>query len=482
VSGRSSAMRACRTALGVPLAVLLALCLASISGAAQGWRQDQLLIGGWGITRFGDAAMYQRLAAAGIDLVVASDSNQVAPLDSALLAARTVRKLRNGDPGFRLRLLSHVLGPRSGRGHLQGNSDLTRNRDALFATLDSLGAYSSVAGVWLWDEPVEPTAMARAADLARLVERHSPSLLPYVNLFSSYIGDPRQEGPTPERWRAVYGKDKSNAYSIYLDDWLHRWQGEPYPAPLVSFDHYMFEPSAFVWDDYLLSLDLAREKAAQYSRPGQRIPLWVFVQLAGNRQRKTVPTPTQVRLQVYMALAHGAKGIMYWTLCPSHAMPGYAPALLDPRGEPTDRYDAIALLNAEVHALAPTLFPLEPVSVGYSAAGGQVGIEKDLFTNPGRADVFVRGEARSDPACMVSHLRGPGDAADYLLVVNRDLSRKPTFYVRLGARAETVELVRRSDGSRVTVGAGLDVIQVRDLAPGTGELYRVVSSMRAPQH
>src|SRR5436190_16156363 len=135
----------------------LALCLAPGLAAPQGWhgtatpagwRQNQLMIGGWGITHFGDAAMYRRLAAAGIDLVVPADSFHIATLDSALLAARTVQGLREADPGFRLRLLSHVIGPRSGPGHLQMNSDLTRSRTAIFATLDSLGAYSSVAGFW----------------------------------------------------------------------------------------------------------------------------------------------------------------------------------------------------------------------------------------------------------------------------------------------------------------------------------------------
>jgi hypothetical protein len=201
----------------------------------------------------------------------------------------------------------------------------------------------------------------------------------------------------------------------------------------------------------------------------------VFVQLSGNRGRKMVPTPAQVRLQVYEALAYGAQGIMYWTLCPSHAWPGYAPALLDERGAPTDRYNAIAQLDAEVHALGPTLVQLDPVDVGYSTAGGQIGIENDLFSSPARSDRFVSGEAHGDPACMVSHFRGRRDGADYLLVVNRDLGRKPTFHLRLAARADTIQLVRRTDGARVPVGVRLDVLQVRDLPPGTGQLYRVVS-------
>ena len=468
------AIRPGRSAVAAALAAAIALALVPGFAQSQGWRQDQVMIGGWGITHFGDAAMYQRLAAAGIDVVVAADSFHLAPIDSALLAARTVQALRDADPAFRLRLLSHVLGRRPGPGDLQGNADTTRNGLAIRATLDALCRYSAVAGFWLWDEPPDTLAMARAAALARFVARHSPGELPYVNLFPSYIGDPRQHGPVADRWRAIYGLDKAKAYPAYLDDWLRRCQDEAWPAPILSFDHYVFEPLLFVWNDYLLSLKAARDRAAKWSRPGQRIPLWVFVQLSGNRGRRMVPTPAQIRLQVYTALAYGAQGIMYWTLCPSHAVPGYAPALLGDRGEPTDRYDAVARLDAEIHALGPTLMRLEPVSVGFTALGGQIGIEGDLFTSAQRADDFVRGEAHADPACMVSHFTDADDGADYLLVVNRDLKRKPTFHVRLRARADSVEIVRRTDGSRTPIGVGLDTIEIRDLPPGTGELFRVL--------
>ena len=477
MSGPRPAFRAPRRAGAVLFATALAVSFLPVSAVSQAWRQDQLLIGGWGITRFGDAAMYKRLAGAGIDLAAAADSFHLAPIDSALLAARTVQELRDADPSFKLRLLSHVLAGRPGPGDLQGNADVARNEAAIGGTLDALASYSSVAGFWVGDEPADSAAMARVADLARLVARRSPGRLPFVNLFPSYVGDTRQHGPVADRWRANYGQEKSRAYPGYLDDWLRRWRDEPYPAPLLGIDHYPFEPATFVWNDHFLSLKVARDRADAWSRPGQPIPLWVFVQLAGNRGRRMTPTPAQIRLQVYAALAYGAQGIMYWTLCPSHAVPGYSPALLDDRGEPSDRYDAVARLNAEVHALGPTLMQLEWVDVGYSALGGQIGIENDLFTSMKRGPAVVSGEAHSDPACMVAQFRGRQDGADYLLVVNRDLKRKPTFRVRLGARADSVQLVRRTDGSRIRIGVGLDAIEVRDLPPGTGELYRVVSSL-----
>ena len=457
------------------VAVLLAGALALVPAAAHAakcWRQDQLLIGGWGITHFGDAAMYERLAAAGIDLVVPADSFHTAPLDSALLAARTVQTLRAARRGFRLRLLSHVSS-RGGRpGDLQGN-DPALHAAAMRVTLDTLARFPSVAGFWLADEPADPQAVASAASLARFVAGESPGRLPYVNLFPSYIGDPKQQGALPDHWRAKYGANKREAYPRYLDDWFDGWQDDSCPAPLLSFDHYLYEPKVFVWDDYLLTLEVARAKAVQWGDAGRPIPLWVWVQLSGNRERQMIPRPEQIRLQVYSALAYGARGIMYWTLCPSHAGPGYAPALLDDHSLPTDRYDAVARLNAEVHALGPTLMRLDPVAIRYTALGGQIGIEDDLFSSPKRTRDLVAGEARSDSACMVAHLRDGVNGSDYVLVVNRDLTQARSFRVRLATRADSVLIVRRSDGARRRVGTRVDAIDVRNLPPGTGELYRV---------
>jgi len=97
-----------------------------------------------------------------------------------------------------------------------------------------------------------------------------------------------------------------------------------------------------------------------------------------------------------------------------------------------------------------------------------------LFKGRDHAGDLVAGEAHSDSACMVAQFKEHGKRAEYLLVVNRDLSSPKTFTLTLRAPADSVLVVRRTDGAHVPIGTAIGTIEVRDLAPGTGELFRVV--------
>ena len=475
-------MTRCRARDTVPLALLALVLTLGLAGRleAREWTQKGFLIGGQGIVHFGDAAAYRRLNDAGIDLVGAGDTLGYAPLDSALLAARTVLRLRDADPRFRLRLLSEVRYPRLRLHQIADHPDPEHHADSLRTTLDSLNRYPSVAGFWLWDEPADPDAMRSAARLSRFISRSSATApLPFVNLLPSYIGDARQRGPRPDAYRLAWGRDKRSAYARYLAAYLGQYPDMP--APILSVDHYLFESGSFVWDDYFMTLRAATEAAARFGRPGRRIPLWAFVQLSRPRGRAGPgPSLAQVRLAVYGALAYGARGIMYWTLVPSHADPGWDDGLLDGLGRPTDKYDAIRRLNAEVHRLGATLFLLDPVAVLHTALGGQIGIESDLFANPAHPRTPVAAVANGDSACMVGYLRDRGRGGDYLLVVNKDVDAPHSFTLRLAGAADTVYRVSRATGALVRVGSNLRSLVVPGLAPGGGELFRIVRASRVP--
>jgi hypothetical protein len=455
--------------------------LSADPGEAGQWRQRAFTIGGLGIVHFGDAAAFRRLEEAGIDLVVAADTSGYAPLDSALLAARTVQRLRDADRSFRLALLAHVRYPVLRLDQIQDHPDPEGQAERLGATLDSLDRYPSVAGYWLWDEPGAPAAVRAAAHLAKYIARtRRTSPLPYVNLYPAYVGDARDRSGRSDAYRRAYGADKRTAYARYLSDYLGQFTGSP--APLLSFDHYPFESRSSVRDDYFLSLRTAAETVARFSREDQRIPLWVFVQLSDcTGPDGNALSLAQIRFQVFAALAYGAKGIMYWTLAPVHGDGSYAGGLLDGEGRPTGRYADIRQLDAEVHRLGRTLFRLDAAGVLHTALGGQVGIEDDRFAGPGGARGPVRAVAGGDSACMVARLRERGARGEYLLVVNKDLRSRRSFRLVLAAPADTIWRVSRTDGSLVRVGTQRTTLQVPDLAPGGGELYRIVSARSGPR-
>ena len=88
MSGPPSAIRPRRTPAAALLAAALALCLVPGSASSQVWRQDQLLIGGWGITQFGDRRSMNRRASA-ISLVDSIWSAGIESFTKSLMSVST---------------------------------------------------------------------------------------------------------------------------------------------------------------------------------------------------------------------------------------------------------------------------------------------------------------------------------------------------------------------------------------------------------
>src|SRR5262249_37184158 len=146
--------------------------------------------------------------------------------------------------------------------------------------------------------------------------------------------------------------------------YLSRFNGDPLPAPLISFDKYPFEGPTADFRLYFVQLAIVRDKAAQYSRSYYPIPFWSVIQAAPRRENGHAayygtPTFSQIRWQAYVSVAYGAKGIMYWTLRPhddSPSDPGYGASFLRRDGSTNGAlYDSLTKLNAELRALGPAL-------------------------------------------------------------------------------------------------------------------------------
>ncbi|HET7225403.1 MAG TPA: hypothetical protein VFK69_06765 [Candidatus Eisenbacteria bacterium] len=426
-----------------------ALLLAAIAGAAHGspWRQTQFMVGGFGSTSFGDPAVFRRLDQAGLDLVVpAPVGGYEGSQRERALAARTLLKLQG--PRFHLRMLGYGV-------------------DSV-AVLDSLLRYPTSRELWVWDEPSAAQTPLAAERVARVSRSRASPPLALANLFPAY----------------AFPTDKATAYPDYVESFLSRFGAEP--APVVSVDHYMFEPPV-PRDDFYFTLRVVRDAVARHAASARRTPVWVWIQLARNASAPANPTPTlgQIRFAAYTALAYGAKGIFYWTVSPVDFGAGgnYRDGLLSATGDtttaPPGRYSAIRALNRELHALGRTLLALESVAVMHEDTLAQVLVGDEL---PGGAAAprTVLGERGHNRWCMVGELRASARARTrYLLVVNQNTEAPQSFTIDLAARAQAVDRIGRSDGVARRVGAGLRAIVVRHLPAGTGELYRVTWSARA---
>jgi hypothetical protein len=93
-------------------------------------------------------------------------------------------------------------------------------------------------------------------------------------------------------------------------------------------------------------------------------PLWIIPQVFGKPNVWLVPTPAEIRAQVWLALAHGAKGMVYFIYQSTTGVQGeWLQGLVDMQLKPMNqRLEEIGKINADLKKLAPALLKLKLAS------------------------------------------------------------------------------------------------------------------------
>lgn len=446
------------------------------STARAAWRPDRFLIGAWGIGRIGDPARLVHLSDAGIDYV--QNWDLWGPHGTRRMVAQ-IESLQVSHPGFRLQALIHSRSlstdpARIGEPSTEVADAALRNKELEPATgLNGPG----VLGWFVWDEPCDSAAIRRLGRLSRVLASDSRSRdqIVFMNLL------PLQE-PGVSNCLDAYGPDRVGRYRAYVDAYLSQFDGLDTPAPVLSMDMYPFQAEGREGRAYFECLSIVRDKAAEYSRPGSRIPLWVIIQSSSyrdaNEHEHRTPTIAQVRWQVWCALAYGAKGIAYWTAVPNwnpKTREGWGDGLLDQDGRPASKFAAIRSLNRELQALGPTLLELDAVSALHVTPGNHVGLENDVLGGSRAIYNIVAGVdapgGRGD--CLIGYLKHSRTGDDYLLVVNRSVERDRSFRITLANPASSIERVSPATATLEPVAIDGRSFAVASLVPGAGALYRV---------
>lgn len=276
--------------------------------------------------------------------------------------------------------------------------------------VDGVRRHPATLGYYLVDEPSPtPENRARIALAKRVVE----ALDPGHPGFSCLLGD------YAELFREV-------GYHVLLVD-IYPVTGAPLTgAPL---------------EGYVAAVDRAREVA------GER-PLWVIPQCFGfgKPTPRAIPAPNEVRLMVWEAIAHGAKGIVYFIYQSTTGVQGeWLQGIVDMDLRPMDhRYAEVRAVNAAVRRLAPTLLRLR-----------------------WRPNDLARCDSPSIDVQAFRH----ADGGDYLCVVNRDTRAPALASLRLPPG-----VLARDAATGAPLGS--DGVAQVDLGPGEGKLLRLAPHAR----
>lgn len=330
-------------------------------------------------------ARYQEIADAGMTFLITGNYmfDQFINRRALDLAGQTGLRVLVNSPEPRLSAMTHTLS-------VDDNPDAALRistddaRRLVRQLVDDYSRFPAFAGFDVYDEPPEAKFPTTAAVTA-LVRELAPKLLPYSNLVPG----------------------NGAGYAARVQRFI-----DIVNPPVLSFDRYpiLAGPGGVIDNNYFDNWAIIR-------RAGLRagIPTWVYVQSV-KFTRREIPTEEQLRWQVNISLAYGAKGILYftyWTPDPARGE-SFESAILLRDGRRTHLYDAARTLNQQwLTPVGRELKPLVSVSVTHA--------NEDPLppgTEPFTPDEYVT--AVEGGAVVLGRFRAAtDDGTRWLLVVNR---------------------------------------------------------------
>ncbi len=233
-------------------------------------------------------------------------------------------------------------------------------------SIDLLKASPAVLGYYLYDEPLPGWIDFDVLESAKYI---------LTNITS--------DSPKPilSTWN---DETKMSYVDSYLNLDVLMMDAYPFEDNDAIGDISQYMPSSFAtnlipYSDYINSV---RENHCD----AQNRPMWVVLQSFGDLETPEnggywrQVYPKEIRLQVYLSIMQGAKGIWYFLYESEYP---YLLGLLDVSGQPTQRLLEVMDINTEINAIRKTLLKLNVVDdqTGVSTDLGEVKLHFDSSTD-----------------------------------------------------------------------------------------------------
>ena len=263
-------------------------------------------------------------------------------------------------------------------------------RGAVDSVAATYAGHPAMLGYFLADEPL-PDLFGPLGAVARRLAMRDPLHPAYVNLFG--------EGSPGHEFQGL-------GYSAYVRGFV-----ETVRPALFSLDNYVLTQDGRDIPTFDSGWDSARLAAGE-------VPFWAVLLLTPHGSFRE-PSAAELSWQANLALAHGARGIVwftYWTPNPAEAF-RYRDGPIAYDGTRNPSYADVAGVNAEVQALGRELSRLRCVDVRHSGHPPRGG--RRLGADVPGGDPF--GLLPREPRDLTFGFFLDPEGRRHVLVVNRDL-------------------------------------------------------------
>ncbi|HEX6357430.1 hypothetical protein [Actinophytocola sp.] len=348
---------------------------------------------------------YQEIADAGMTFLITGNYmfDQHINRRALALAGQVGLKVLVGAPEPRLSAITHTLSV-TDDSSVPLRISTVDTRRLVQQMLDEYRPFPAFAGFDVFDEPAPPKFPTVGAVTAAIRDL-GPTLLPYSNLVPG----------------------NGSGYQAFVQSFL-----DTVRPPVLSFDRYPILSSGLdinYFDNWAIIRRLGLAAG---------IPTWVYIQSVKFSGR-VIPNEAQLRWQINMSLAYGAKGILYFTWWTPEVARGeeFESAIIALDGQRTPLYDAARRVNLNwLRPIGRELKPLVSVSVTHAndtpLPPGTEAFQPDEYISRVEGGPVVLGQFRAEP----------DDGSRWVLVVNRSDRNDTTVRIVLGSSAKKAEEFR----------------------------------------
>ncbi len=318
-----------------------------------------------------------------------------------------------------------------------------------------LGRHPAAFGFHLGDEP-DTAAFPRYCRAMRVQREVAPALTPFINLLPMFPG--------------IESRIGYSDWGRYLDDYASAAR-----PPFLCYDCYaQMNPDAdaegfWGFEMYFTNLRTYWEAAVR-----RGIDYWTTLLSVGHF-RYRCPREDDLRWQLNTAVAHGAKGLLWFFFYMRGPHDNYRVAPIDEHGERTETFEWLSRVNRTfLKWHAPVLLECR---LERSCHAGKTWGGWPAFDGQGR---FAEARSSAGTSLILSEFRH-ASGAEYLAVVNN--SQKDSTHAELVVRGRRPNLHRvgwlgAETGLVDSTGRGSEPAADRIafgawLAPGQLELYRL---------
>ncbi len=293
---------------------------------------------------------------------------------------------------------------------------LTGKSEAQIA--EAVARYKNVPGAYgfyILDEPLNPNAYL---DAYIALKKAAPEAYMHLNFLPS----------------GAYGS--TEIYKAQMEDWCRLAAAAGYPQDYLMFDRYPFPLQAGAMDR---SGFFSNTRACYEVGLKNDVKTGMYIQTVSQTAAFRRPTDSEIRYEMYAALAFGYKQLSFFTwFTPVNRSEPFADGIIAADGTPNAHYETVKTINHEILAIGETLVKCDALEVWFNGP--------DTYGQPAvPADFFVKAD-RND-SVILSFLRHKETGRNYLMVVNNNYSAAQDVELTFDQAITSLSEVSRTDGS-----------------------------------